>query len=97
VGAWFILTRLQKWLDGGMSKLDTVSREPADSERANDFVRGWGFAVALGGVWMLIFGRGWVVWGVLPLQGFGALSVAFGGWMFTFPAKYRGLRSRFRR
>lgn len=97
LGAWFILTRLQRWLGGGMATLDEVSRQPADSVRANDRVRVWGFAVALCGVGMLSFGRGWAVWGVLPLQVFGALSVAFGGWMFTFPAKYRALRARGRR
>jgi hypothetical protein len=94
--AWLILTRLQTWLRHRFDTLDEVSRAPKDDERANDLVRLWGFGVAGGGAAAVVLGSGWTIAGFIPLQLFGVFSLGLGGWMFSFPAKYREIRKRYR-
>jgi fatty acid desaturase len=94
LAAWLLLTRFRGWFGRRVAALDAA---PADDERADDQVRAWGFAVALGGAGFLAFGGGWAIAGFIPLQLFGLFGAALGAGMLTFPAKYREVRRRDRR
>jgi hypothetical protein len=82
------------WQQGMVVKLDQASREPANSEQANDTVRRHGFLVAVFGGLGVAVGANWVVFGVIPVQWFAGFGGLLGAFMLTFPEQYRKLRRR---
>jgi hypothetical protein len=69
---------------------------PEQEARANRVVRVWGASLLVAAAFCETVGRGYVIYGIVPVPWFGVFAGLLGVWMAVFPASYRR-RSRPRR
>jgi hypothetical protein len=84
---------LPAWRGSGV--LVAAIHAPAEqAAAANRTIRLWGLAVVVCGVVATTVGRGFVVYGVIPVPWFGAFAFVLGGLMAAFPERYRQFAKR---
>jgi hypothetical protein len=72
---------------------DAIRAPEAEAPAANRTIRLRGLAILGAGVVAIAFGKGWVIYGVLPVPWFGAFALALGVFMAALPDRYRRMAS----
>jgi hypothetical protein len=73
---------------------EAIRAPEAEAPAANRAIRLRGLAALAAGVVLMTFGKGWVVYGVLPAPLFGAFALALGVFMVALPDRYRRMAKR---